>query len=88
MNYSLPITIPHNHPRTFESLPLGDPNDIDHFIAAEHLFDLDGLLKVLTSPLHLVSHATAIHLDLHDVGTLLMKALDQTQLWGENNVKQ
>ena len=67
--------------RTFETLSLGDSDHIDDFIAVKHLLNVDGFLKVLPSPVHLVGYATTVHLDLHDVGTLLMKTLDHAQLW-------
>ena len=67
---------------TFKSFSLGDSDHINDLIAVEHLLDVDWLLKVLLSPLHLVFHSASVHLDLHDVGTLLVKTLNHAKLWG------
>ena len=75
------------HTLSFSYLSLGDSNHIDDFIAVKDLLDVDGLLKVLSSPLHLVGHTAAVHLDLHNVGTLLVKALEHAKLWGRKKNK-
>ena len=65
--------------RTFESFALGDADDVDHLVLAEHVADRHRLLHVFTRPVHLVRHRAAVELDLHYV-RLLLTTLHQTHL--------
>ena len=65
---------------TFEPFAFGDSNDVDHFVGVEDLLHIDGLLEVFASPVHLVRDSSTVDLYLHDVGLLLVQALDHAQL--------
>lgn len=60
--------------QTFESVTLGDTNDVDHLILLEDGADGHALLKEVLGEGKLVGDtAAAVDLDLHDVGLLLAK---------------
>jgi hypothetical protein len=58
---------------TGEAVTLGNSNNIDHLILLEDSAYLDWLLKETVGEINLVSDATSIDLDLHQVGLLLLK---------------
>lgn len=58
---------------TLETLTLGDSNDIDHLILLEDGADLNWLLEQTVGEVNLVGNATAVDLDLHQVGLLLLE---------------
>jgi hypothetical protein len=66
---------------TFETVTLGDAEDVDHLRFVEDLLDRDGLLHVLPGPGDLGCRVgTAVELDLHDVSLLLTKVREQVNL--------
>jgi len=66
---------------TFETVTLGDAENINHLRLVEHLLDRDGLLHVLLGPGDLgCSVGTAVKLNLHDVSLLLTKVREQVNL--------
>lgn len=56
-----------------ESVTFGDSDDIDHLVLLEDGADLDWLLKETAAELNLISDGTAVDLDLHQVGLLLLE---------------
>lgn len=56
---------------TFETVTLGDGNDVDHLVLLKHRVDRDGLLEVLTRPVNLVRDGTTVQLDLGQMCLLL-----------------
>jgi len=71
---------------TFETVTLGDAEDVDHLGFVEDLLDRDGLLHVLTGPGNLGSRVgAAVKLDLHDVSLLLSKVREQVNLGVRND---
>merc|ERR1711959_407930 len=56
---------------TFEALPFGNGNGVDHLVLLEHCVDGHRLLEPVADPLDLVTDRTTVDLDLHDVGLLL-----------------
>lgn len=52
-------------------MALGHTDDVDHLVLGEDRVDGDGLLQLLTSPVHLVSDGAAVELHLHQVRLLL-----------------
>jgi hypothetical protein len=61
---------------SLETFALSDANAINHFVLLENSRDLDLLLKVLASPVNLLSNGSAIDLDLHDVSLLVAMLQD------------
>jgi hypothetical protein len=59
---------------TFESVTLGDTNDIDDLVLLEDRGDVDSLFKVVLGELDLVGNGTTVDLDLHKVCLLLLEA--------------
>uniref|UniRef100_A0A4W4EKZ2 Uncharacterized protein n=1 Tax=Electrophorus electricus TaxID=8005 RepID=A0A4W4EKZ2_ELEEL len=62
------LCVPAAHPTTALTLvtvTLSDANDIYHLVLVEHIVDGNGLLQLLTGPVHLLSNRAAIELDLH-----------------------
>lgn len=58
---------------TFESVTLGDGNDVNHLILLEDAGDINGLLEELLTERDLVGDGTTVDLDLHKVGLLLLE---------------
>lgn len=58
---------------TGETVTLGDGNNINHLILLEDGRDLDWLLEETVAEVDLVSNATSIDLDLHQMGLLLLE---------------
>ncbi len=58
---------------TLESVALRNSNDIDHLILLEDGADLDWLLEETAGKVDLLSNATTVDLDLHQVCFLLLK---------------
>ena len=58
---------------TGETVTLSDSDNINHFILLEDGADLNGLLKEVVGELNLISNATTVDLDLHQVCLLLLK---------------
>jgi len=58
---------------TGETVTLGDSDDINHLILLEDGADLDWLLEKTVTEGNLISDATTVNLDLHQVGLLLLK---------------
>eukprot|EP00126_Sphaerothecum_destruens_P002308 Sdes_comp15744_c0_seq2m4788 len=56
---------------TFESMTLGDTDDINHFRVIKNSFDWNLLLKVFDSKVDFISHGTSVDLNLHNVSFLL-----------------
>jgi len=58
---------------TGETVTLGDSDDINHLILLKDGADLDWLLEKTVTEGNLISDATTVNLDLHQVGLLLLK---------------
>lgn len=58
---------------TFETVTLGNTNDVDDLVLLEDRGDIDSLFKVVLGELDLVGNGTTVDLDLHQVGLLLLK---------------
>ena len=58
---------------TLETFTLGDGNDIDVLVLLEDGRDVEGLLEVRLGKVDLVGNASTVHLDLHQVGLLLLQ---------------
>lgn len=58
---------------TRETVTLGDGNDINHLILLEDGINCNWLLEETACKLNLVSDATAVNLDLHQVCLLLLE---------------
>lgn len=58
---------------TGETVTLGDGNDINHLILLKDGADLDWLLEKALAESNLVSNATSVNLDLHQVCLLLLE---------------
>lgn len=58
---------------TVVSVTLGDGNHVNHLILLEDGVDGDGLLEEVLTELNLVGNGTAVDLDLHEVGLLLLE---------------
>merc|ERR1712227_21435 len=56
---------------TFHALPLGDTDDVDHFILRENRLHRDLLLEMLADPVNLVCDRSSVQLDLHHMCFLL-----------------
>jgi len=63
---------------TFDSVTLGDADDVNHLILAENILDRNRLLQQPASKVDLLWDGTAVELDFVDVGLLLsfLKKLD------------
>ena len=59
---------------TFDSVTLGDADDVDHLILGEDVLDGDRLLHETTSEVHLLGNRAAVQLNLVNVGLLLALA--------------
>uniref|UniRef100_A0A671K1K6 Uncharacterized protein n=1 Tax=Sinocyclocheilus anshuiensis TaxID=1608454 RepID=A0A671K1K6_9TELE len=59
------------HPPTLVSMTLGNTDNVNHLILTKDVNDGNGLLKLLSGPVNLISDGAAIQLDLHQVGLLL-----------------
>lgn len=59
---------------TLETVTLGNRNNINNLVLLEHARHLDWLLEKALRVGDLVSHRPAVHLDLHQVGLLLLQA--------------
>ena len=59
---------------TLVTLTLGDTNDVDVLVLGEQAVHVNGLLEQVLGELNLVSHRATVHLNLHQVGLLLLKA--------------
>jgi hypothetical protein len=58
---------------TSETVTLGDSDDIDHLILLEDGTNLNWLLEETAGEVNLVSNATSVNLDLHQVSLLLLE---------------
>ncbi len=58
---------------TGETVTLGDSNNIDHLILLEDGADLNWLLEKVLAEINLVSNATTVDLDFHQVCLLLLE---------------
>ena len=58
---------------TLETVTLGNSNDIDHLILLEDGRNLDWFLEQTGGELNLVSNATTVDLDFHQVSLLLLE---------------
>ena len=58
---------------TFESLTLGNTDDINVLVEVEDILDLDFLLHEPLAELNLLADGATVDLDLHDVSLLLAK---------------
>lgn len=58
---------------TRESVTLGDSDDIDHLVLLEDGVDADWLLEETLGEVDLLSDASTVDLDLHEVGLLLLE---------------
>ncbi|KAM3082632.1 hypothetical protein ACMFMF_011941 [Clarireedia jacksonii] len=58
---------------TLETVTLGDGNDIDHLILLEDGTDLNWLLEETAGEVNLVSNATSVNLNLHQMSLLLLE---------------
>jgi hypothetical protein len=58
---------------TFESVTLGDGDDINHLVLLEDAGDIDGLLEELLAEGNLVGDGSTVDLDLHQVSLLLLE---------------
>lgn len=59
---------------TLVTVTLGNTDGVDDLVLLEHAGDADLLLEVGAGKLDLVSDGTAVDLDLHEVGLLLLEA--------------
>jgi hypothetical protein len=59
---------------TLVTVTLGNTDGVDDLVLLEHAGDADLLLEVGTGKLDLVGDGTAVDLDLHEVGLLLLEA--------------
>ena len=59
---------------TFDSVTLGDADNVDHLILSEDVFDRDSLLHQPTSVVDLLRDRASIQLNLMNVGLLLTLA--------------
>ena len=59
---------------TFDSVTLGDADNVDHLILSEDVFDRDSLLHQPTSVVDLLRDRASIQLNLVNVGLLLTLA--------------
>uniref|UniRef100_A0A8I5TGQ0 Uncharacterized protein n=1 Tax=Pongo abelii TaxID=9601 RepID=A0A8I5TGQ0_PONAB len=57
----------------FVAFALGHPNNINHLVLPKHLVHRYPLLKPLVGPVQLLSHGASVHLDLHQVGLLVVQ---------------
>jgi len=58
---------------TGETVTLGDGNNINHFVLLEDGGDLDWLLEETVTEINLVSNATSVNLNLHQMCLLLLE---------------
>jgi hypothetical protein len=58
---------------TFETVTLGNTNDINALVLLEDGGDIDSLFKVVLGELDLVGNGTTVDLDLHQVCLLLLQ---------------
>ncbi len=56
---------------TFETVTLGDSDNVNVFVLFENVGNVDFLFEVGVGPVNLVSDATTVKLDFNQVGTLL-----------------
>jgi hypothetical protein len=58
---------------TFETVTLGNTNDVDDFVLLEDRGDIDSLFKVALGELDLVGNGTTVDLNFHQVCLLLLQ---------------
>jgi len=68
---------------TLITLTLGHTNDIYHLIFLEYGIHWDLLLEEAVGIVYLVRNSSSIHLDLHQMGFLLLQTLHLPNLWGK-----
>ncbi|KAK2092327.1 hypothetical protein P7K49_028855 [Saguinus oedipus] len=57
----------------FVAFALGHPDDVDHLVLPKLLVHRYLLLQPLVDPVHLLSHVASVHLDLQQMGRLLVQ---------------